>query len=410
MYLLYKIRYLIRIVNTYKISDPLTSVTIRMDGSMLACGTSRGQVLLYDIRMNKQLHKYWAETKSIQTLSFQKHMLSSESVDAETLGNKTSNSSLDVGSQSTLASSKLSSSLDDDDNNNNITSNVLSAFKSNKYQPSSSNLFTSSLSSPFDYNFSKNKKPSKYTNTLSNEGTFNNNSMSKPVENKSTNNTSKDKGKGNSVLTFTEFLKNSFSKAKTSTAATLNDSISSTTPLHNDPIYQPSTSINSASPVPSSSKSKTKTTPKLTVITMKEDLKKKSKEDIDSMKNNVMDIDKNNTTASATITNINNTNTTSTANAFEDIWLNPEVFAVPNEDQDVTMNAETLKLSNSSTPTNIDTSSTSNILPNTINLSVESQQNEALYDHYIDENSNVLREKLQNNIKEELQKNGISVH
>eukprot|EP00833_Pecoramyces_ruminatium_P018298 jgi/Orpsp1_1/1192330/evm.model.d7180000092329.1 len=60
-----------KIVNTYKYNDPIRALSVRVDGSLLACGTSRGQVLLYDIRMNKQLHKYWAETKEIQALSFQ---------------------------------------------------------------------------------------------------------------------------------------------------------------------------------------------------------------------------------------------------------------------------------------------------------------------------------------------------
>jgi len=323
-------------------------------------------------------------------------MLSSESID--TLENKASDSSLDIGSQSTLASSKPTSSITDvDDRNNNITSNVLSAFSSNRFQPHS-NLFSSSINPPFDYNFSKNKKPSKYTSTLLNEGTSNA-SISTNNENKSTNNINKDKGKGNSVLTFTEFLKNNFSKANASTVATTsNDTASSSDPIQHDPIHQSSTSNNSTSP----SKSNTKTTPKLSVITMKEDLKKKSKVNVISEKNNDMDVDKNTTTTAAS------TNT----NTFDDIWLNPEVFAAPNDDQDVTMNAEISKLSTSSTPTNIekDTTSTPKLLTNTINLSAESQPNEALYDRYINDNSNVLREKLQSNIKEELQKNGVTIH
>ncbi|ORX53292.1 WD40 repeat-like protein [Piromyces finnis] len=412
------------IVNTYKAIDPLTSVSVKIDGSMLACGTSRGQVLLYDIRMNKQLHKYWAETKSIKTLKFQnipsngnrkrtqsiltlenntlnpqKHILSTESVEAETLEYKTDASNFDISSPSTPTTSKPSSKLaslktneNNNNQNNNITSNLLSVFSSNKYQPPSnlSSSFSPLTNPPFNYDFSKNKKSSTYTNTLLNKDEdFPNTPIRKIEENKLI---SKDKGKGNSVLTFTDFLKNNYSKSNTTEVVTTSKDILSTTSPNS--IHPSTTNDHVSSHELSSSKPVNKVTPKLTVVTMnsKEDPPKKLKgsHNIKEKKDRTDD---------------ENTSTNPT-NTFNDIWLNPEVFA-PHKDQDVTLTTSEL----SSIPTEKEnTSSSSKLLPSTINFGEESQPNDALYDRYVNENSNILKEKLQNNIKEELQKNGISIH
>ncbi|ORX42504.1 WD40 repeat-like protein [Anaeromyces robustus] len=153
------------IVNTYKATDPLTSVSVRIDGSMLACGTSRGQVLLYDIRMNRQLHKFWAETKAVQALRFQKHMLSSES---EEFNKSTSLETLSPTIVNNITTPKKSQSIISTNDSNDITSNLLSAFttptnkKSIISRTTSSNFFPSNINPPFDYNFSKNKSQKFY--------------------------------------------------------------------------------------------------------------------------------------------------------------------------------------------------------------------------------------------------------
>jgi len=325
-------------------------------------------------------------------------MLSSDSLDAETIGSKTSDSNLDNGSQSTLtgplsstSKSVFSSTVPNKDKN--ITSNLLSAFTT-KF---TSNSFSSSINPPFDYNFSRNKKPLKYTNT-SDEVKSTSTLSPVPVPAPPT---TKDKGKDDTVLTFTDFLKKNYSKSvNTPAAATTNDNTNNN---NND-----KTVSSFIPPSSSSSKLNTKPTPKLSIITKKdtENSKKKSNEatkaDANTKNNNDMDVDKN---ADTTLNAINVTND----NPYNDIWLNPEVFAAPSEDQDepmteVYVTAPTTANLEMDTMTSTQQTTTNKILPNTLSLSGENQPNDGLYDRYVNENSDILKEKLQQTLKEEKKK------
>jgi len=118
--------------------------------------------------------------------------------------------------------------------------------------------------------------------------------------------------------------------------------------------------------------------------------------------------------------NNNNNNATSTA-TFNDIWLNPSVFTVAPEEKnkdknhDISMNStiavtELSKLSEKSSSGINDSSIPSYLTSNTDNI-LQNSLNETIYNQYIniDENTNNLREKLKNNIKDELQKNGVTI-
>jgi len=364
-------------------------------------------------------------------------MLSSESDDLDTLRHQSSESSVDqdnrpkVSIPTTPKTPKTTNSNSIATNNvtpssikNNITNNLLSAFSSKKYQPKAPLFPSTSNNSSFDYNFNKNKPIKLKSNNnsfQSNEATINNNKGNK---------------NNNTVLTFAEFLKNNYSKGASI------DTNEESALTNQDPFLSPSAFSNIPSP---SSTNNTNITPKMEVITLsskEEDNKKigekamnekekaKSKLRIttnnniknDHNKNSNNNNNKNN--KSNNNKNNNNSNNTTTNNImdidsketpFNDIWLNPEVFASPTKDQEDKF-METLKepsttssymnLDKESTITSTSNFGTSFIPPDKLS---PLGMNSSMYEQYIDDNTGALRERLKKNIKEELRNNGISV-
>ncbi|KAG4103837.1 WD40 repeat-like protein [Neocallimastix lanati (nom. inval.)] len=419
------------IVNTYKVNDPITAVSINPNNSLLACGTSRGQVLLYDIRTNKHLHKYWAETKPIQTLRFQntnnnntdnnnntennsntinnsnnrkrnqsiltlennkanpkKHMLSSEKDISEDLNNQADDSIFNYevrqdASTPTPTSplkTKISTPIK---NNSNIISNLLSAFSSKKSQPQEPNLYSSNVNLPFDYNFSKNKP--KYINNVSDD--FDTLTNEKNIFSTTTTNKN-----NNSILNFSEFLKNN-SYLKSNSKDTLQNTSIDTTPIptliNTEKDTNQSSLINSK--IKEISINQTDSTINANESSNKTENKEKGKEKDTNME-------------------INSTAT------FNDIWLNPDVFSAPseNEEKNTSKPEESKSLSSPSISKSLTnekspTTKSGLSMPSQINSSNVDHPDESLYDHYLDENTDLLREKLQKNIKDELQKKGVSI-